>query len=62
MRCPRTCARLQTQSLWWPKARRAVHARAGFIRLEAAEASEMADIADATGLFKVPAIHWGHAI
>lgn len=28
------------------------------LRLEAAAASEMSDIADATGLFKVPAIHW----
>ncbi len=28
------------------------------LRLEAAAASEMADIADDTGLFKVPAIHW----
>lgn len=28
------------------------------LRLEAAAASEMSDIAEATGLFKVPAIHW----
>lgn len=28
------------------------------LRLEAAAASEMADIAEATGLFQVPAIHW----
>lgn len=28
------------------------------LRLEAAAASEMADIAEATGLFTVPAIHW----
>ncbi|WP_298916075.1 AarF/UbiB family protein [uncultured Algimonas sp.] len=28
------------------------------LRLEAAAASEMADIATATGLFRVPAIHW----
>lgn len=28
------------------------------LRLEAAAASEMSDIADATGLFRVPAIHW----
>ena len=28
------------------------------LRLEAAAASEMSDIAEATGLFKVPALHW----
>ncbi|MGB6230390.1 MAG: AarF/UbiB family protein [Litorimonas sp.] len=28
------------------------------LRLEAAAASEMSDIAEATGLFRVPAIHW----